>query len=323
MSQLAIQILGIFAMIGIGTFAAKRNWFPADFSTHLSALLIRVFYPSLLFSAILRRYTFSAILENWVLPVGAAAIVAVGWTVGWGVTRLLKTRVPEKTCRAFRFSCALNNYSFLPIMLIAGTPLGERGIAMVALTTIASDTLMWTLGFCTLTGRTVSRRTLPALLLKPPVFALFAALAILFVCHLTGFNPARFQEMALTKTALNVLYTYLGNATIPASALVCGMRLGTLTFSGILSPLQLSVAALRMVIIPAVLLTLLLLLPLSADVRFVLSLIALMPGAMAGVSIAEVYGGDVSFISAQILNTHLLCILTVPLGLHLLTLFTS
>lgn len=322
MSQIAIQILGIFAMIAIGAFAARRHWFPADFSTHLSTLLIRVFYPSLLFSAILRKYTFSAILENWILPVGAAAIVAVGWSVGWGITRFFNDRVPLPTRRAFHFSCALNNYSFLPIMLIAGMPLGEKGVAMVALTTIASDTLMWTLGFCTLTGESVSPRTLPGLLLKPPVFALFSAILILFICACFNFDPAGFQEIPLTKTALNVLYTYLGNATIPASALVCGMRLGQLKVSGIFSPLQMAVTALRMILIPAVILILLIFLPLQPDVRAVLSVIALMPGAMAGVSIAEVYGGDVSFISAQILNTHLLCILTVPLGLYLLSLFT-
>lgn len=322
MSQIAIQILGIFGMIGVGTLAARRKWFPADFSTHLSTLLIRVFYPSLLFSAILRKYTFSAIIENWILPVGAAGIVAVGWTVGWAITRVLKKRVPAPTCRAFHFSCALNNYSFLPIMLVAGSPLGEQGIAMVALTTIASDTLMWTLGFCTLTGHKVSPRTLPALFLKPPIFALFLAILILFLCACFNFNPARFQEIPLTKTTLNVLYSYLGNATVPTSALVCGMRLGQLKISGILSPLQLAITALRMILIPAAILTLLTILPLQPDVRFILSVIALMPGAMAGVSIAEVYGGDVSFISAQILNTHLLCILTVPLGLYLLSLFT-
>ena len=61
MIEIAIQILGIFAMIGVGVVATRRQWFAENFSTQLSTLLLRVFYPSLLFSAILRNYTLAKI----------------------------------------------------------------------------------------------------------------------------------------------------------------------------------------------------------------------------------------------------------------------
>lgn len=319
MFQIAIQILAIFAMIGVGVLAARQRWFSEDFSTQLSKLLLRVFYPSLLFAAILRTYTLSGIVENWVLPAGAVGIVAVGWTVGWLAKRFFVRHFRAPTRRAFHFACAMNNYSFLPIMIVAGTPLGEAGVAMVALTTIGSDTLMWTLGFRTFTGRRIRLASLPQLLMRPPILALFSAILLLCVFHLFGICPDHLKACHPTRVVLDTLYGYLGGATIPTSAIVCGMRLGQLSLKGLFTPLQMAVTALRMVVIPALIIAILCLLPLPPDQRFVFGVIALMPGAMVGVSMAEVYGGDIPFVSAMILNTHLACILTVPLGLWALS----
>ncbi len=318
MLTIASQIFGIIAMIGVGVFATRRKWFPKDFSTHLSNLLIKVFYPCLLFSAILRNYTLSKIVDNWMLPAGAAAIIFIGWGIGWVAKRLFVRHTRAPTRRAFHFTCALNNYSFLPIMIISGTALGERGVAMVALTTIASDTLVWTLGFRTFTGRRLSGRELPKMLLRPPILALFSAILCLVLFHFVNITPEKLFATAPTQMALDVLYRYLGGATIPTSAIVCGIRLGQLNLKGVLTPLQWITLFFRMLFIPAVVLTLLCFLPIDPEMRMVFGIIALMPGAMVSVSLAEVYGGDIPFVSAMILNTHLACIITVPIGLWLL-----
>ncbi len=322
MIQTAIQIAMIFGMIGVGFLATKRAWFPETFSAQLSTLLIRVFYPSLLFSAILRRYTLATLAENWILPVGAGCIILVGWCVGWVAKRWLVRGVRAPTRRAFHFTCTMNNYSFLPIMLVAGMPLGERGVAMVALTTIATDTLMWTLGFRTFTGQRLQWRNLPAIFCRPPILALALAIGLLFILAPFGVTNTRLLSMPLTGAILNTLYTYLGGATIPTSALVCGMCLARIHPKGLLGKHLLLATAFRMLIIPTLLLTLLILIPLDPAQRLVFGIIALMPGAMVGVSMAEVYGGDTAFISGMILNTHLLCIITVPLGLALLNALT-
>lgn len=322
MLEIAFEIVAIFGMIGIGFLAARRRWFPEDFSRHLSKLLLGVFYPSLLFSSILRNYTLRDLAENWTLPAGAATVILVGWCVGWLAKRFVRgVRAPTR--RAFHFACAMNNYSFLPIMLVAGTALGERGVAMVAFTTIGSDTLMWTLGFRTFTGQRVRWATLAQTLLRPPLLALLSAIALLALLAPLRIGPDDLAACLPTRVALDTLYRYLGGATIPASAIVCGMALGRIPLRGLVTPLQLAVAALRLVVIPLAILALLCLTPLPADFRFVFAIIALMPGAMAGVAIAEVYGGDGRFVSAHVLISHLLCILTVPLGLALFRALTQ
>lgn len=321
MVQTAVQILAIFGMIGIGVAAGRKHWFPADFSVHLSKLLLTVLYPALLFSAILRRYTLSSLAANWQLPIGAACILLTGWAVGWLAKRTLVRHYRAPTRRAFHFICTMNNYSFLPIMLIAGSPLGERGVAMVALSTLGSDTLMWTLGFRTFTGQRLRWRRLPAILTRPTLTALLAAVALLAVLHGFGVGTAELMGWPLTKTLLDTLYVYVGGGTIVTSSVVCGMCLARISPRGLLTPLQLLTAAFRMVIVPAILLAVLVLLPIDPAQRYVFAVIALMPGAMVGISLAEVYGGDTPYLSGSLLLTHLFCIFTVPLGLWAVSLF--
>lgn len=330
MQQIALQILAIFGMIGLGFFIERRQWFPPSFSAHLSKLIISIFYPCLLFAAILQKYTLAKLAADWVMPLGAAGIILVGWSVGWCAKRWVMGRMRAPTRRAFHFTCTMNNYSFLPIMIVAGTTLGTSGVALVALTTIASDTLMWTLGFSTLTGQRMHWRELPKMCLRPPVMALLLAMGCLVVCAVvnafTSLNITNETLLANPYSALvlNTLYTAIGGATIPMSAMVCGMCLGRIPLSGMLSRLQLKTVLFRMVLIPAITVSLIAWIPGLTDAqRFIFALIALMPGAMGGVSIAEVYGGDTPFVSAMILNTHVLCIVTIPLGLYLLSLVSQ
>jgi predicted permease len=96
------------------------------------------------------------------------------------------------------------------------------------------------------------------------------------------------------------------------------MRLAQLKPNGLFCYPQILTTLFRMIIIPAITLSLLMLLPLTEAQRLVFGIIALMPGVMASVSMAEVYGGDIPFVSAMVLNTHAVCIFTVPIGLWIL-----
>lgn len=107
-----------------------------------------------------------------------------------------------------------------------------------------------------------------------------------------------------------------GGATIPASALICGARIAMLHPGRLLSPLMVGTSLLRLVAIPALCIGGLALVPLPQDVRRVLVLIAVMPAAMASVTLAEAFDSDADFSAAAILVTHVVCLVTIPLWLH-------
>ncbi len=307
-------ILSIFVMIAIGVYLARRFNLAEGFSGDLSKLLINVFYPAILYASIVKTFTLEQILGQWVLPVGAAGLIVVGWLAGWLIRPFLRRKMTIQRRRAIHFSLTTNNYSFLPIMVMISL-MGERGVALVALSALGSDLLMWTLGFSALTGRQVSLQNIRRIL-SMPVVAILCALVTIGVRHVMPEMPAVLTQG--WEALLKMLSSYLGQATIPVSAIVCGLNMAKLSWGEVFSRWQWFTAAMRMVVLPVLICGILMLIPMAADTRLVLGVIACMPGAMMGVSMAEVYGGDRAFLAGEILLTHLLALATLPLAIYLI-----
>lgn len=312
---LFIKMLPLILMTMAGYALNRLKWIDAPFNRQLSLVMLNVFYPSLIVSSIVRNFTWETLLQNWMMPVGAVFILVAGWLVGLVTLPLLK-RHTESTRRCYHFICLMNNYSFLPILMGAAL-WGEKAIALVIFSSLGSELCVWTLGVKALTGQKLDRSFLKNLV-SVPMLALmvsFAVLAVRAQCERQGFVPeeASFPS-ALLKTVLET-FRMAGAATIPASALICGSRIAMLHPSKIFSPLMAGTCALRLVIIPAICIVGLSLVPLPLDVRRVLVLIAVMPAAMASVTLAEAFRGDAEFSAAAILTTHVLCLVTIPLWL--------
>ena len=75
------------------------------------------------------------------------------------------------------------------------------------------------------------------------------------------------------------------------------------------------VASLRLVGIPLVMLPLISMLPLDETARGVLTVISVMPCAIASVVFSDRFGGDRDFIAGALVLTHLWALVTVPIWL--------
>jgi len=81
---------------------------------------------------------------------------------------------------------------------------------------------------------------------------------------------------------------------------------------------QISIAAVRLLAVPLVVLIWVNWLPLPQEVRNILMLVAVMPSAVSSVPVSEIFGADSEFAAASVLLTHLFCLLTVPLWFWLI-----
>lgn len=306
-------MLPLILMTLAGYALSRLKWIDASFNRQLSLVMLNVFYPCLIISSIIRNFTLGSLLQNWMMPVGAVFILVTGWLVGLITLPLLK-RQTEATRRCYHFICLMNNYSFLPILMGAAL-WGEKAIALVIFSALGSELCVWTLGIKALTGQKLDRRFLLNLVSVPMVALMFsfAVLLVRALCERHGVAPGETSNEFL-KTLLETC-RMAGGATIPASALICGSRIAMLHPGKLFSPLMAGTCALRLVVIPALCIAGLSLMPLPLDVRRVLILIAVMPAAMASVTLAEAYGGDAEFSAAAILATHVLCLVTIPLWL--------
>jgi predicted permease len=317
MLVLFVKMLPLILLTLAGYALNRLKWIDMAFNRQLSLVMLNVFYPCLIVSSIVRNFTWDTLLQNWMMPAGTVFILVTGWLIGLATLPLLRKH-SEGTRRCYHFICLMNNYSFLPI-LMASALWGEMAVALIIFSGLGSELCVWTLGIKSLTGQKLDRAFLKNLVSVPMValFASFAVLAVRACCLKHGLAPAPGSGTdELLKTLLETC-RMAGGATIPASALICGSRIAMLHPGNLLSPLMAGTCALRLVVIPALCIGVLLLLPLPLEVRRVLSLIAVMPAAMASVTLAEAYGGDANFSAAAILMTHVACLITIPLWLGL------
>jgi predicted permease len=318
MHTLFIKMLPLVLLALAGFILNHLKWIDAKFNHQLSLVLINVFYPCLIISSILRNFTWDTLWRNWMVPVCTALILVCGWLIGRLTLPLLKHKA-EATRRSYLFTCLMNNYSFLPI-LMADALWGEGAVALIIFASLGAELCAWTIGIKTLTGGSLNREMLKGLF-SLPMLALLASLLLLAIrslCERHGCLPTTGGWVdELLSTVLDTC-KIAGGATIPASALICGSRIAMLHPHRILSPLVTGSVFLRLVAIPAVCIAALLMIPLPPEVKNVLVLIAVMPTAMVSVTFAEVYGGDANYSAAAVLVSHIACLLTIPLWLWLI-----
>jgi predicted permease len=307
-----LQIVAVFLMISAGYLAQRKGILDDRGTAQLAWLLMKLFYPCLIFSSIVQKFTLRELAANWTLPAGSFLIMLTGWAMGLLARRFVRHASPPFQ-RSFHFQCTMNNYSFLPIMMVAGL-LGDQAVAQVAFASLGAEIMTWTLGVQVLTGRWFSRTTLRDLC-SMPMLALLSAILVLTGLHCLPPPDSSQAPSAGTATGQMLLHTarMIGQATIPVSAIICGARMATLHSKHLCTRPVLGLTVLRLVLIPLAAIALLKLLPLTSAVWPVLLIISIQPCSMTSVSLTKIYKTDEHLAAATVLITHLACLLTIPL----------
>lgn len=290
--------------LGVGFVLESRGRFAPRVKAWVALALINIFYPSLIFAALLLRLNAASLASLWVLPF----LMALTLLLGLGLGIIMEHRVglqADSQRRSFRFLCLLPNYSYLPLM-VAQALWADDGITLVAIAGVGADLVLWTVGVpqITKTRQMDARR----LFLNPPLLALVLALILL---------QAPFDSWReIMQPGLRVL-RQVGSATIPVSMLLLGAHLARRTSSQQPHKAHGVLLGLRLLLIPACLSLVFWLLPdvLPTLPRQVLILIGSMPGAIVAVVLSEVHDASPDFAARHILLGHVLWLLTGPLWL--------
>ncbi|HPK72232.1 MAG TPA: cation diffusion facilitator family transporter [Vicinamibacterales bacterium] len=153
-----------------------------------------------------------------------------------------------------------------------------------------------------------------------PILALAVALLVIGLKQVLGAAgrlPAADGSLRqVLQTGLDTCHL-LGGATVPVSAVVCGCRMASIRPHHVWTRLMGGTVLLRLAVVPALSVIVLKLLPISGLPMDVLMVIAVQPAAMVSVTLAELYDRDPPFAAAVVFVTHLVCLATIPLWLHL------
>ncbi len=309
-----LKILPVFLIILFGFLARKRGYISLPTIKEMSISITTFFYPSLIFSSFLNNFTANDIIAGWQLPLGTFMLMFIGYLTGIFVSKFLEFG-SEKEKNTFRFQCAINNYSFLPITIII-VLLGEQKIPKLILSTFGSEISVWTFGIIALTGNKIKKECFKNLL-SVPMIAILISVILIFIRDKSIITISN-QYLTTFSSSILIATDLLGKITSPLALFIAGCRMGDIKKEELFNLKNTILIILRLFFIPSISIFLFNILGFPYETKLILSIVAIMPTAIASIVLSEAYNADSEYAAVTTFLTHLFSLFTIPLCLTIL-----
>ena len=296
-------ILPVFLVIASGYALRRAGIFTEEGDRSLLGLLVNLLVPCLALDVIIGNEALER-PANWIFPPLLGFLVpAVGYLVCLGGARLFLRDV--KKARTFASVAGLQNYGYIPLPICLA--LFDRDVVGVLLAfNMGVDIAMWTLGVALMPGGQ-AKGDWKKILLSPPIVSVAAGIA------LNAMGAGNWVPQAVDGA-----WHMLGLCAVPVGLLVTGAVLADHMRPGMLrsgwNTIGLALA-LRLGLLPALILAAALWLPLNPALRTVLIVQSAMPSAVFPVVLAKMHGGDMPTALRIVLGTSIASLITIPLWL--------
>lgn len=288
-SKVAVMLL----LIVVGYIITKTGMLTEKGAAEITSLLIKIVTPCLIINSLIGA---GKDLELGSLLL-AAAVSALSMVIGILVSLVFfKKELPERR-KVLRFSVIFSNAGFMGLPLIQGI-VGDTGVVYGSFYVVVFNLICWTYGYAMMSG---GRLNLKTALLNPGIIGLAVGLPVYFL----GLDlPAVIREPIGFLSGLNT----------PLAMLVIGSFVARVDLRSFLTDWNIyKMAFLRLILCPALYLTLLLLIRPEPEL-FVSSMIqASTPVAANTVLFAVEYHQDSQLASKTVAATTVLSILTIPI----------
>lgn len=307
MFKVFLAILETFVMFGLGAWLFHRKWLTEEASKSLSKVVLDVFFPFLTFATITTQFKKEDFSELWIMPVAGFMLMFVSFFFGWGLKYCMKVKTKERM-GTFHHICAINNYVFLPIIVLENIYPASRHVALLLIMNVGSTIGLWTVGIIAFQGQINFKKVFQTFY-SVNVIAVVIALAWLF-------SPMPIPQL------LKSVSLKLGNMAVPMMLIIIGGALYRCAGKMLEHKFDLFlISVVRLVLIPVIIILMLKFLvlrffPIPQDMIEVLMVVVLMPAASSSVVFAKEYGGAEDFAGAVIVLTTLLSLISIPLLLH-------
>lgn len=294
--KITAAIVEIFVMFGIGAVLRHLRLFTGEDLARLSTIVLDLLFPLLIFSSLVTKLDVSRFQEFWTLPLIGFGLMAFGGVLGLVLRYGMKDR-QEGRQATFMHLCAINNYSFLPLIVIENL-WGASYLPLLFILNVGSTVGLWTIGIALLSGHGV-RKSLKNIF-NPNLVAVMLGLTVMLL-HLP-------LPRLLVKITANT-----GAAAMPMVLLIIGAALYGSAHHLLRYKWDISwLCICRLLIIPLLSLLLLKLLPLPVDVYRVSFVVAIMPVSVSATVLTMRYGGAPDFAGQAAVVTTLASLLTMP-----------
>ena len=287
LKQIAIMAL----LIAVGWVLRRKNFLSEQGTKELGAILLRIIIPCVIVKSYIVPYSRERLLEL-ALSAGLALL-------GFIAAMLIAYAVYGKRRRIENFAAAFCNAGFIGIPL-AQAAIGEDGVFYVAASVALLNLFQWTYGVYIMTDRRDAIRA-KTIATNPVVIAIVVGV-VLFV----GRIPV---PEILTSTL-----GYIAGMNTPVAMILMGTYLARVSWRELLDRRAYSCVLLRLVVIPAVVLVLFWLLPVSNTAVVMAVFLAAATPVGANICVfAQQYKSDYPFSVVTVCLSTVLSVVTVPL----------
>ena len=292
----AQQVVVLFLLIGTGVLAVKTGVLKPEHKQALSNLLVYIIVPAMIVNSY--RMEFSAeILRNLLAAFGMSTLAILAGTV---ITLLLTARKKDSRTPIFRFACIFSNAAYMGFPLISAL-FGSEGLLYASAFVTVFNILLWTMGYGFVSGSSNPKEVLHSLVRTPVLYAVIVGLAVYLL------------QIPIPNLIAQPLELLAGMNT-PLSMMITGMLIAAGSVKSIVTDVHIwKLAAVRMLLIPAVCLALFSLLGFHGTAAQVVVLLECCPAAAITSVFAVQFGHDESFAAGSVVLTTLLSIVVLPL----------
>ncbi len=300
-----------------GYLLIRKNVVPESVLKHLSQIIVKVLYPALIFSSIIDGYSLQGVIQSWQLPVSTFITMIIGYSIGLVYMGFFK-KIDLQKKKSILFQMTINNFSFLPLAIIAKL-YDEQHMAALILSTLGAELTVWTIGMSIL-NKKEGKFDINNLkhLLSPPLMSIYFSLFVLCILYVFNWSLDSVLEQSTLMNYSFKTIQQIGQATIPISMIMVGGRMGKIKFGDLKDVDIWSVTFFRLVLIPLVCIGALYLLFPEHPFLKVMLIVAVMPNSIASLVVGELYGADQKLMSGTVLVTHMVSLFTIPLWLMML-----
>ena len=305
------MVIGVYLVVGCGVFFRRKGWFPAPAEGPLYKLTVSVLMPCLIFDRILPA-NLSGDYQNLFLPpiLGFATTligVALGFSLGLLPKKLTAMR-NAKTLGTFAACVCILNYGFVPIPLLRELyDMSDKTHAVLFIQNLGVELSIWTIVIIAMSNRFDRKSLLRAI--NPPTCAIVLAMLL----NQLGVYPY------IPRFFMNTI-KLLGEASLPISMFIVGISLAdTFNFSRMLHQWRRVIriafwsCLLRLVVLPAIIVSIAVFAPLTIEIKRVLVIHAAMSSAIFPMVLSRHYDGDPETALDTIVPNSVFALVTLPI----------
>jgi len=302
-------VIQIFILGGIGYFLVKKNILGPEGLNSLSRLVIQITLPALIFSSIIKDFSFVLYPNWWIFPLISIFITISGLVIGVLFLGFIRG---QQNKLQFLSLVGFQNSGYLPLALVQVLLPKERADSMfiyLFLFLLGFNLVIWSFGVYMLTFSKVKKLKL-ASLFSPPVIATIFSLILIFF-GLNDFLP----DILLRPLRM------LGDCTIPLALIIVGGNLAEIHLEHINKREIFLMTLAKLIVLPVLGLLLIMRFKLPQLLGLLILMQLAMPPATSLSLIIRYYKKEDLLISQGIFFGHIASIITIPIFLSLYRMF--